>query len=74
LLQAPVAAWWNRRNDDRPMMASVHDDLDMLNKYAARMLLQTRAAVPERRLAMVFLNQKKAAIRGVRLDVIPLPD
>jgi hypothetical protein len=64
-----------RRRDAAPpeepprLMASVHHDIAELDKYAARLLLHSRAELPDRRLTMVYINQKKALIRGVRLQI-----
>lgn len=71
LLSAKVVAWWRKEDDEKEtrLMASVHDNLDMLNKYATRMLLHSRHAPIQRRLAMVHIHQKKAAIRGVTLHI-----
>jgi hypothetical protein len=65
-----------RRRESSPqeepprLMASVHQDIAELDKYAARLLLHSRNEPPDRRLAMVYIDQKKALIRGVRLQVV----
>ena len=71
LLSAAVVAWWlsTDANETRTM-ASVHEDIDDLNKYASRILLQSRRELPKRRLVEVYVNQKKAVIRGVSLDIV----
>lgn len=74
LLNAPVVVWWHKTSgDDDRLMASIHDDLEMVNKYAMRMLLHSRVAVPEMRLAMIYVNQRKAEIRSVTIQVL-IPD
>jgi hypothetical protein len=75
LLNAPVVAWWvpvsvkGGKSDDRHT-ASVYQDLDELNKYATRLLLHSRNDPPDRRLVAVYINQKKAVIRGVNIQII----
>lgn len=75
LLSAPIVAWWRSANaeDDR-LKSSIHQDLDELNRYAVRILLHSRLEFPDKRLAMVYINQKKAAIKGVSLHIVPLDD
>jgi hypothetical protein len=75
LLNTPVVAWWmpvsgkGGKGEDR-RTASVYQDLDELNKYAARLLLHSRNDPPDRRLVAVYINQKKAVIRGVNIQII----
>lgn len=72
-LEFPVVAWWRSdKADDNRLRATVYKDLDELEKYMERILLHSRLEMPTYRLAMIHLNQKKAAIRGVRLNIIAL--
>jgi len=66
---------WAAKADDDKIRATVHNDLEDLDKYASRLLLHCRTELPTHRLAMVHINQKKAAVRGVKLNIISLePD
>lgn len=70
-LAAPIVIWWKAADPaEARLMASVHEDLDALNKYATRILLHSRTALPDKRLQSVFVNQKKSAVRGVSVQVI----
>ena len=73
LLQAPVVAWWRSVNEEESRLtATAHESEDELNQYAARLLLQSRVEMPDRRLAMVHVGQKKAVVRGVKLEIVVL--
>lgn len=76
LLAATVVAWWRKEDDtsETRLMATVHEDLDMLNKYATRLLLHSTRAPIQRRLAMVHIHQKRASIRGVTLHIVETED
>lgn len=72
LLGAPVVAWWRREDDtsETRLIATVHEDIDVLNKYATRLLLHSSQAPIQRRLAMVYIHQKRASIRGVSVHIV----
>lgn len=73
LLNSPVVAWWistSSKTNETRRMATVHREIDDLDKYAARLLLHSRNEPPKKRLMEVYINQKKAVIRGVRLHII----
>lgn len=72
LLNAPIVAFWgSAEKAETRRMATTHDDLAELDKFAGRLLLQLRNAVPANRyLHSVYINQKKAIVRGVRFDIV----
>lgn len=71
MLQALIVIWWKATDPaETRLMASIHDDLETLNKYATRILLESRSALPERRLALIYADQKKTAVRRVHVEVI----
>lgn len=76
LLAAPIVAWWlPAKAEDTRLMATTHDTLDALNVYATRLIVYSRVAMPDKRLVMLHINQRKAAVRGVTLHVVGLdPD
>ncbi len=70
LLNAPVVMVWGAVNpQEARLMMTIHQTLDELNKYATRVLLQTRLELPNRRLVAVYVRQKKAHIRGVSVEL-----
>lgn len=75
LLGSPVVAWWrSAKIDEVRLMASVHTDLDELEKYVARLVIYSKLEMPSRRLAMIYINQKRATIRAVRVDIRTVDD
>lgn len=75
LLSAPIVAWWrSAKSEDDRLKASVHQDIEELNRYAVRILLHSRLEFPDKRLAMVYIEQKRATIKGISLHIVPLDD
>lgn len=64
-----VAFWLPTGTEETRMMATVHADLDEINKYALRVLIHSRAELPNKRLARIYVNQKKATIQGVQVFI-----
>ncbi|MEQ8674613.1 MAG: hypothetical protein RLP44_23585 [Aggregatilineales bacterium] len=70
-LSSPIVLWWKSIDPaETRLMATVHDDLDALNKYATRVLVHSRSTLPDRRLTSIFVNQKKSSVRSVTVNVI----
>ncbi|MDX1996034.1 MAG: hypothetical protein SF029_26885 [bacterium] len=75
LLNAPVVAWWrSTKADDTRLRASVYQTLDDLDAYLTRVLIHSRLEMPTHRLALIFINQKRAAVRGVRVQITAIED
>jgi hypothetical protein len=75
MLNGKVVAWWrSAKQDDVRLRATVYDSLDDLEKYMTRILIHSRLEMPSHRLAFIFINQKKASIRGVRVQITAVED
>ncbi|HEX2619360.1 MAG TPA: hypothetical protein VHL11_04410 [Phototrophicaceae bacterium] len=74
LLSSPVILVWQMVNpDEKRQMFTAHQNLDEVDKYATRLILQSRQELPSRRLMTIYIHHKKATIRGVKVD-INVPD
>jgi hypothetical protein len=70
LLSAPVVLLWQPVDvRDTRTIATVHQDLDAVNKYVNRIVLYSRLEMPKHRLAAIYISQKKANIRGVQVEI-----
>lgn len=70
LLSASIVAFWiPAQGEDKRMIATIHADLDEINKYALRVLIHSRAELPNKRLARIYVNQQKATIQGVQVFI-----
>ncbi len=74
LLNAPVLALWKSPNpQDERLRATVHQNTDSINKHITRLVIHSRLEMPTHRLAAVYINQKKAAIRSVSVELTVEP-
>lgn len=74
LLSAPIVILWQSVDvRDARTIATVHQDLDAVSKYVSRIVLHSKLEMPKHRMVTIYVNQKKASIRGVNVDVV-VPD
>jgi hypothetical protein len=72
LLDASVMLVWQPNDpQETRQMVTVHQSLDEVNKYAARLLIQNKQDPLDRRLQAVYVDRKRATIRGVKVDIVP---
>lgn len=75
MLNAPVLVFWyphNRAHDHR-FTASVYPSMMEVNKHATLMLVESKFKVPARRIARLFVDQRRVRIRGVRVLIEQIP-
>ncbi|MBC8098583.1 MAG: hypothetical protein H7Y11_04015 [Armatimonadetes bacterium] len=70
LLSAEVVMFWQLTDPkEKRRVFTLHEDLTELDKYATRTLIYSQNEMPQKRLLAVFIKQKRARIRNVKVEV-----
>lgn len=68
ILHAKVVAFWQTtRNRDPAYRVSVHQNLAEIHRWATEMLIHSRTRSPEKRLVRLYVDQRRARIKSVRV-------
>lgn len=68
VLSAPVVVFWQRKKDKKTSETiTIHDSVEELERYFARLLLAVIDSGDSRAVPIVYQNQKRMTIRGVKV-------
>ena len=72
ILKAPVVAMWYpvKRNREDRWTITLHQNMGELNRHITALVLHSSIVQPEKRLARIFVNQKRVVIKGVRVAYV----
>lgn len=71
MMDAKVVVFWRTRDDkdkDRQYSVTLHNTLDDLQKYFARMLFTAIEVNPTRHVMAIFAEGKRVRIAGVQIE------
>jgi len=68
IMGSPVVAFWKHNDDDGLFRITLHDDLAEIEKYFLRMLFTSQSGAMDQKLSRVYKNQKRMAIKGVKIE------
>ncbi len=70
ILQARVVVFWQHsRNRDPAYRVSVHENLAEIHEWATQMLVESKTRTPEKRLSRIYVDQRRARIKSVRIQL-----
>lgn len=71
VLNAPVVVFWQPlkgNTKDPRLMVSLHQDIDMIEKYLTRLVMLGSANPPDRRYVTAFMNQREVKVKSVKIE------
>lgn len=69
ILAATVVAFWQpTKGRDKREIITLHSQLLHIKSYLTHLVINTNAALPDRRLVRVFYQQKPAKIKAVNIE------
>jgi hypothetical protein len=71
LLSAPVVVFWQpakANNKDKRLMVSLHNDVNMIEKYLTRLIMLGHSNPPDRRYVTAFMNQREVKVKSVKIE------
>lgn len=68
ILNAEVVVFWQVEGQEDRYMVSLHESMNRVESYFARLLFRGQVANPRKRVVRIFCQQKRLIIKGVKLD------
>lgn len=67
LLQTPVVVFWQVAEESR-YTVTLHDNLDEIEQYFAKLLMRSTLAPPKQRVVRIFAGGKQVRIKAVKVE------
>jgi len=67
IMSARIVAFWRENRRDPGYRITLHQDTKEIQRYVTEILLNVNTRTPNRRLARLFVEQKRIKIKGVKL-------
>lgn len=67
IMTARIVAFWRYSRRDPGYRVTLHNDSREIHKYVTDMVLNVNTRTPNRRLARLYVEQKRIKIKGVKI-------